>query len=80
MNCNTLLSTFLLAGLSMSLAAHATEDKELAQELLNVLKQRQAIYAKDPNANQAVLEELWHYSKDMVLVSYKLQQYVPGRD
>lgn len=80
MNCKKLLSVFLLAGLGISLAAHATEDKELAQELLNVLKQRQAIYAQDPNASPQVLKELWLDSNDIVLVSEEFHPFFHGRD
>ena len=80
MNCKKILNALLLAGLGFNLTAHAMEDKELAQELLNVLKQRQAIYAKDPNASPRILEELWLKSDDIVLVSEEFHSFLHGRN
>ena len=60
-------------------SALATEDPELAGELLEVLKKRQAIYAKDPNASPAVFEQLWLDADNVVLVSEEFHQQFHGR-
>lgn len=57
----------------------ATEDPELANELLEVLQQRQAIYASDANASSRVLEEMWLDTENIVLVSEEFQQLFHGR-
>ena len=75
----TLTAIALLSGLFGS-AANATEDPELAAELLEVLKQRQAIYDKDPNASGKVLETLWVKDDNIVLVSEEFHQFFHGRD
>jgi len=79
MNYKTFLNTGLLLCLGVGASVQATEDKELAQELLNVLKQRQEIYAKDANASPRVLEELWVDSDNIVLVSEEFQPFFHGR-
>jgi hypothetical protein len=62
-----------------SFNALATEDPELASELLEVLKQRQEIYASDANASSRVLEEMWLDAENIVLVSEEFHQLFHGR-
>lgn len=76
---NKFLITLLLSTW-MAVTASATEDPELAQELLEVLKQRQAIYDSDPNASAKVLEEMWLDADNIVLVSEEFHQMFHGRD
>jgi len=61
-------------------SAYAEEDPELANELLEVLQQRQAIYAKDPNASPQVYAEMWLDADNVVLVSEEFHQQFHGRD
>lgn len=70
----------LLLSTWIAVTASATEDPELAQELLEVLKQRQAIYDSDPNASAKVLEEMWLDADNIVLVSEEFHQMFHGRD
>jgi len=68
------------SGLIFAAASQAEEDPALAQELLEVLKQRQAIYSTDPNASAKVLEQMWLDANNIVLVSEEFHQPFHGRD
>ena len=68
------------AGLVCALASQAEEDPALAQDRLEVLKQRQAIYSTDPNASAKVLEQMWLDDENIVLVSEEFHQPFHGRD
>jgi hypothetical protein len=69
-----------LIGLTITASVNAEEDPALAQELLEVLKQRQGIYATDPNASGKVLESMWLDADNVVLVSEDFHQRFHGRD
>jgi hypothetical protein len=69
----------LLAGAILPVA-NATEDPELAQELLEVLSQRQAIYDADPNASAKVFDTMWLDADNIVLVSEEFHPRLHGRD
>ncbi len=75
----TLFAVAVLAS-SLTTAAFAEEDPELANELLEVLRQRQAIYDTDANASPKVLEQMWLDADNIVLVSEQFHQMFHGRD
>jgi hypothetical protein len=80
MNIKTLVKLALIVCCGWALTAQAEEDNALANELLEVLKQRQAIYANDPNASAEVLEKMWLDEDNIVLVSEEFHQMFHGRD
>jgi hypothetical protein len=80
MNIKKLLNIALLLSFSMSNSAIAEEDDALANTLLDILKQRQAIYASDPNASAEVLKKMWLDEGNIVLVSEEFHQTFHGRD
>jgi hypothetical protein len=63
----------------LTTAVQATEDPELAQELLEFLKGRQAIYNKDPNASAKVFDQMWLKEDNIVLVSEEFHTRFHGR-
>lgn len=67
------------ASLAFTPVSQATEDEALAKELLEVLKQRQAIYATSPNASAEVFEKMWLDDDNIVLVSEEFHQIFHGR-
>ena len=75
----SIFTVALIAG-SCVTTAFAEEDPQLAAELLEVLKQRQAIYDTDPNASSKVLEEMWLDADNIVLVSEEFHRPFHGRD
>ena len=75
-----ILFTVAVLASALSTVAYAEEDPELANELLDILKQRQAIYATDPNASSKVLEQMWLDADNIVLVSEEFHQPFHGRD
>lgn len=74
-----LLACVITAGLG-SVTVNATEDPELAAELLEVLKGRQAIYNKDPNGSPEVLKQMWLDADNIVLVSEEFHQRFHNRE
>ena len=79
------MKNFLMicAALSLNVVSSvslATEDPELAAELLEVLKQRQAIYAKNPNASPEVFEKMWLDADNIVLVSEEFHPRFHGSE
>lgn len=80
MNNQHLVGLLFCAGLCATPATWATEDQALADELLELLKQRQAIYDADPNASPRVFEEMWLDADNIVLVSEEFHQIFHGRD
>jgi hypothetical protein len=75
----TLFTVAMLTS-TLTTVAFAEEDPELANELLEVLKQRQAIYDADPNTSSKVLEQMWLDADNIVLVSEEFHQPFHGRD
>lgn len=80
MKASVIAGLFLTAGISFAAPADATEDAALADELLQVLKQRQQIYASNPNASAEVFERMWLQDQNVVLVSEEFHQIFHGRD
>jgi hypothetical protein len=70
----------LIAFFFGSAQVFASEDPALANDLLEVLKQRQAIYNQDPNASARVFQEMWLDADNIVLVSEEFQQFFHGRE
>ena len=60
--------------------ALAAENPALAEELLEVLKMRQAIYEADPNASARVFQEMWLDADNVVLISEEFHQFFHGRE
>ena len=79
MNTRTLFSLMALI-CSLSTTAIAEEDPALANELLTVLKQRQVIYDKNPNASSEVFEQMWLDADNIVLVSEEFHTMMHGRE
>lgn len=76
----SLLGFILILNAVLFRAAFATEDPELAAELLEFLKQRQAIYDKDPNSSSEVFKQMWLDQDNVVLVSEEFHTPFHGRD
>ncbi len=69
----------VMSGLFLVATVHAEEDPELAQELLEVLKARQAIYDTDPNASAEVFQSMWLDADNIVLVSEEFHERFHNR-
>jgi len=69
----------VISGLVVATFVQAEEDPALAQELLEVLKQRQAIFDADPNASAQVFESMWLDVENIVLVSEEFHQRFHNR-
>jgi hypothetical protein len=75
-----ILFTVAMLASSFVTVAVAEEDPQLANELLEVLKQRQTIYDANPNASSKVLEQMWLDADNIVLVSEEFHRPFHGRD